>query len=175
MVALGVQADHLILLGSRHPQAGELCAKNAGPRWSRFQFSSVNARSSRRFEGHTYIGSGEWRKHFISDQSKWPACWPQMERSKFLSPEGKHFFKFEGMGRIGEEVRLRAQHLAKTGFGCELEDAGDGYSAYPVISGRPWRPATCLPHFWSVWLGTALCVTLISETNLRRRTLSPTW
>jgi hypothetical protein len=137
LVALGVAAERLILLGTRQPQLGELCAKNAGPRWSRFQFSPAEPRSSRRFQGCAYIGSGEWRKHFISDQSKWPACWPQMERSKFISPDGKHFLKFEGMGRIGEEVRTRAQHLAKTGFGCPVEDAGDGYSAYRVVTGRP--------------------------------------
>jgi adenine/guanine phosphoribosyltransferase-like PRPP-binding protein len=137
LVALGISAEQIRLLGTRQPQQGELCAKDAGPRWDRFQFASIDSRSSPRFTGHTYIGGGEWRKHFIAEEPLWPACWPQMERSKFLSADGKCLFKFEGIGRIGEEVRGRAELLAKTGFGVEIEDVTDGYSAYRVISGRP--------------------------------------
>jgi hypothetical protein len=137
LVALGVSAERITLLGTRQPQLGELCTKDAVPRWNRFQFASVLSCSSRRFEGHAYLGGGEWRKHFIPEESKWPACWPQMERSKFLSPDGERLFKFEGLGRIGEEVRARAKLLAETGFGCEIEDAADGYSTYRVVPGRP--------------------------------------
>ncbi len=137
LVALGIPSEQITLLGTRQPAQGELCAKDAAARWDCFRFASTDTRGSRRFAGHTYIGGGEWRNLFIAEDSKRPACWPQMERSKFLSPDGKCLFKFEGMGRIGEEVRARAELLAKTGFGAEIRGTMDGYSAYRVISGRP--------------------------------------
>ena len=39
-----------------------------------------------------------------------------MERLKFLSPDRRQFFKFEGMGPLGSEVRSRAFVLAAAGF-----------------------------------------------------------
>lgn len=151
LVALGIPPEQITLVGSRQTHAEELCTKDAIPRWNRFRFASIDGYSARHFEGHLYVGGGEWRKHFIAEESKWPACWPQMERSKFLSPDGKRLFKFEGMGRLGEEVRERAQLLSETGFGCPIEDAIDGYSVYEVVSGRPLTScdisAELLEHF----------------------------
>jgi len=137
LTALGVGEECITLLGTREPVPGELCASNAAARWNRFRFVPVQTHSTRRFQGCTYLGGGEWRKPLMPDPTKWPACWPQMERSKFLSQDGKWIFKFEGLGRIGEEVRERARALAQSGFGCEIQDAGDGYSAYRVVRGRP--------------------------------------
>lgn len=45
-------------------------------------------------------------------------------------------FKFDGLGPAGDAVRNRAHALAAAGFGCAIEDAGDGFSRYPVIDGR---------------------------------------
>ncbi len=45
-------------------------------------------------------------------------------------------FKFDGLGRVGDAVRNRARALAAGGFGGAIEDAGDGFSRYPVIDGR---------------------------------------
>src|SRR5437870_4820492 len=84
----------------------------------------------------TYIGGGEWRRHFLSRESSWPTCWPQMERLKFLSQDRSQLFKFDGLGRVGDAVRNRARALAAGGFGGAIEDAGDGFSRYPVIDGR---------------------------------------
>jgi hypothetical protein len=58
-----------------------------------------------------------------------------MERLKFLSPDRRSIFKFEGFGRFGEEVLSRAHALARSGFGCHAENAGDGMLWYPVIQG----------------------------------------
>jgi hypothetical protein len=60
-----------------------------------------------------------------------------MERLKFLSPDRRSIFKFEGFGRFGEEVLSRAQVLARVGFGCYAEDAGDGMIRYPLMEGLP--------------------------------------
>src|SRR5213082_4244572 len=60
----------------------------------------------------------------------------QMERLKFLSQDRSQLFKFDGLGRVGDAVRNRARALAAGGFGGAIEDAGDGFSRYPVIDGR---------------------------------------
>src|SRR5881396_133882 len=59
-----------------------------------------------------------------------------MERLKFLSQDRSQLFKFDGLGRVGDAVRNRARALAAGGFGGAIEDAGDGFSRYPVIDGR---------------------------------------
>jgi hypothetical protein len=62
-----------------------------------------------------------------------------MERLKFLSPDGRSLFKFEGFGRFGEAILERARRLESAGFGCVAEDAADGFLRYPVIQGEPSR------------------------------------
>jgi hypothetical protein len=145
-VSAGIPADKITLLGTRWPNPEELCTHDAQARWQRFRFIAVKDRSSDRFANHQYVGGGEWRSLFIPDTKQWPASWIQMERSKFLSPDQQWLFKFEGMGRIGEEVRARAQYLAHAGIGCELEDGGGGYSAYRVVRGRPAHALSISPE-----------------------------
>jgi len=61
-----------------------------------------------------------------------------MERLKFLTPDWKTLYKFEGMGPLGADARNRAFQLAEAGFGPAVSDAGDGYLAYDLLSGiRP--------------------------------------
>jgi hypothetical protein len=139
LVACEIPRDRITLLGSRLPVPAELCTEAAEDRWSRFKFHPIETRSCERFRGHPYLGGGQWRRLFIADETAWPASWPQMERSKFLSPDGNWLFKFDGMGRIGEEVRDRAQVLSRTGLGCSIQEAVDGYSRYQVVDGRPLR------------------------------------
>ena len=136
LVNMGVGEHKIALLGTRHANASDLCTKDAASRWNRFRFYPVEARSSQRFHGFTYAGGGEWRKTLIPDENLWPACWPQMERSKFFSPDG-YLYKFEGMGRIGQQVRERARLLAESGFSPEFSDGGDGFTAYRFTAGRP--------------------------------------
>ena len=138
LVRAGINPRQILFLGSRQVDARELCATNALSRWSQFRFLSPKRTSYQRFEGYTYIGSGHWRSLFLSEQS-WPPCWPQMERLKFLSPDGCSLFKFEGFGRFGETILERAKRLESGGFGCVAEDAADGFLRYPVIQGEASR------------------------------------
>src|SRR5438874_2917033 len=62
-----------------------------------------------------------------------------MERLKFLSPDHKTLFKFEGMGPMGAEVRARAFVLADCGWSPPATEAGDGFLAYSVQDGRVMR------------------------------------
>src|SRR5947207_10246232 len=62
-----------------------------------------------------------------------------MERLKFLSADRQTFFKFEGMGPIGADVRERAFVLAEAGFSPHVSDAGDGFLAYANLQTRHSR------------------------------------
>jgi hypothetical protein len=134
-----VPANRISLLGSREADVSTLCAKDAAARWSRFRFFWPEAAVYQRFWDHIYVGGGDWRGVLLGDTADWPACWPQMERLKFLSPDRKFLYKFEGFGRFGEEVLARANAMAHAGFGCSAEDAGDGMVSYPVVQGRALR------------------------------------
>jgi hypothetical protein len=65
-------------------------------------------------DAHTDIGGGQWRNHFYTDESHWPASWTQMERAKFFSRDKQLLFKFEGLGRFGREVYERSCVLGQT-------------------------------------------------------------
>ncbi len=132
-----VPLERVTLLGSRPVDPNQLCASNGAARWNRFRFFWPNPAAYSRFENHIYIGGGDWRKELLTlVPSQWPASWQQMERFKFLSPDRKLIYKFDGFGRFGEAVLDRARQIARAGFGPPAEFAGDGMIAYPVLQGR---------------------------------------
>jgi hypothetical protein len=131
----GVPVDHITFLGSRAVGSGELCAADADRRWSRFRFFVPRPHTYERFRDDIYIGGGRWRSELFTLHSHSPACWPQMERLKFLSGDRRSLFKFEGFGSFGESARQHSSLLARGGFGYEPEFAGDGMTRYPVILG----------------------------------------
>ena len=134
----GVSADRIFLAGSREPDLNALCAPDAAERWQRFHWRCVTSQVHEKYRDHVYFGADSWRaRHFRADE--WPACWRQMERLKFLSPDGATLYKFEGLGRFGREVRERSQRIAEFGFGCRGENAGDGMTAYACVRGHPLR------------------------------------
>ena len=139
LVMAGVSPHQIIFLGSRQVDPRELCARDAVPRWSQFRFLSPAKTFDQRFGGCRYLGAGDWRPLFLGDRCAWPPTWPQMERLKFLSPDNRWIFKFEGFGHYGEQVLDRARRLEAAGFGCKAADAGDGFLSYPVVRGRPAR------------------------------------
>jgi hypothetical protein len=138
LVEAGVDREQITLMGSRAVQLSDLCARNASERWAQFRFYSPITQVYERFKNDFYVGGGNWRSFFAGSSADWPACWPQMERLKFLSADRKRLFKFEGFGRFGEEVLQRANSLADAGFGPAVENAGDGMLSYSVVQGpRP--------------------------------------
>jgi len=139
LIRAGVPESQITLLGSRQADESQLCAQNARVRWNRFRFIWPVPSVYTRFSDHIYLAGGRWREVLFQDQSLWPACWPQMERLKFLSPDRRSLFKFEGFGHLGAEVLSRAEVLAEKGFGCAAESAGDGMICYPIIRGHSLR------------------------------------
>jgi hypothetical protein len=135
LVRAGVPIQRITLLGSHEPDAQLLCTRDAGQRWPIFRFRAA-PRADAQFENCTFLGAGEWRKVLLERTSEWPPSWPQMERLKFLSGDGRDFFKFEGLSPAADSVRARAEILSAAGFACVAQDAGRGFSCYPVVKGR---------------------------------------
>jgi len=136
---MGVSQDCITVIGSRQFDADSLCAENAVERWGKVHFLSTAPSVSTRFQNFPYLGGGDWRRYFFSNEEDWPESWTQMERLKFLSPDRRLFFKFEGMGPLGSEVRQRAFTLAGAGFSPAVSDAGDGFLAYLNVEGKTLR------------------------------------
>jgi len=137
LLSAAVPLDRITFLGTREVDPAQLCAQDAANRWSKFRFRVAGPAKLSHFSSYSYIGGGEWRYVFLPTGAVWPECWPQMERLKFLSPDGTRILKFEGMGPLGAAVRERSLRLAAAGFGPGIEDARDGFSCYTVISGDP--------------------------------------
>jgi hypothetical protein len=146
LVQVGVPLDQITFLGTREVDPGQLCAQDGANRWSKFRFRAARQVTLDSFSDYSYLGAGEWRHMFLPSGTAWPECWPQMERLKFLSPDGSQIFKFEGMGSAGAAVRERSQRLAAAGFGPHIDDARDGFSSYTFISGNPITSAEVSEH-----------------------------
>jgi hypothetical protein len=132
----GVAVERILLVGSREADPDSLCARHARARWLRFRFQPVPPREEL-FPGCDYVGGGHWRQIFLPADSAWPASWLQMERSKFLSPDRRQLFKFEGLGATGEMALARAKALAEAGMGPTVEKAEAGFACYRIPPSRP--------------------------------------
>jgi len=139
LMRMKVPQERITAIGSREFDPESLCAEDAARRWHCVRFVSTAPSVSSRFQNFPYLGGGEWRIHFFKSEEDWPESWTQMERLKFLSPDRRQFFKFEGMGPLGSEVRERAFSLAKHGFSPAVDDAGDGFLCYQTVKGRNLR------------------------------------
>jgi hypothetical protein len=132
----GVPREGITLIGSRSPDVDSLCADDAVRRWRQFRFIATTPSVNRRFERCTYIGGGDWRKFLLPADTTWPESWTQMERLKFVSPDWKHLYKFEGMGPFGVKSRARAFQLADAGFGPGVCEAENGFLSYSLVQGK---------------------------------------
>src|SRR5581483_6486704 len=139
LAASGISRKRITIVGSRSFDLESLCAQGAVERWKQFRYVVTTPSFSNRFEDWRYLGNGDWRMYFCSSEQEWPETWTQMERFKVLSPDRREFVKFEGMGRIGKEVRQRAIALAEAGFSPPSSDFGDGFVSYAAVQGKHLR------------------------------------
>lgn len=137
----GVPARRITVVGTREYDPAMLCARDAAGRWKRFRFRCTRSNSYNDRLGETW-GGGRWRKELFDSESHWPASWLEMERLKFPAPEGSYLLKFDGFGRFGRQVRDRAAHLARTGFGPVASDYGDGLTRYEFVRGVPLQQSS---------------------------------
>lgn len=143
--AMGVSTDRITFLGSRIPDPNALRAKDAARRWRAFRACFARQNSRVPNEAKLYVGGGDWRRHVFDDPVNWPASWTQMERLKFLSPDRRQLFKFEGFSRFGQAVHDRARQVATAGFGPMPREFTQGFSVYPMLKGRSLSPADLTP------------------------------
>lgn len=129
----------MTFLCSRQPDVQVLKARDAAARWAAFRFQFVRPNDKLPADAELYVGGGIWRAHFIGPESDWPASWTQTERLKFLSRDCTRMYKFEGLGRFGEEIRGRAALLSDGGFGVTPQESAEGFVAYPVTQGHVLR------------------------------------
>ena len=134
----GVSSNDVLFLASRDAAAESLCAKDSALRWPRYRKVVANF-SSAPDDAEVWLGGGQWRETWMTTVSRkhWPAIWPQTERSKYLSRDGRWLYKFEGLGPYGEAPRSRAQTLAEFGFAPTARNGSATFVAYETISGRP--------------------------------------
>ncbi|MBV8051847.1 MAG: hypothetical protein JOZ80_11700 [Acidobacteriaceae bacterium] len=144
LVRHGVDAERITFWGTRASEANTLCSPGAATRSRQFRWKCIAPNFYTRLDHGRFVGNGEWRALLLSGSDKWPACWPQIERLKFVSSDGTEILKFEGFGRFGAQARKRADRISELGFGPSVRDASNGLSAYAFVSGRPMnRPEIC--------------------------------
>ena len=139
LVKAGVAHSEITLVCSYEPRIDLLHAPNAPQRWRRFHWVAVPGELRLPPEAQVYVGGGEWRSHFLRDESCWPASWMNFERVKYLSSgrDDPRFFKFLGFGHYGRQVAERESTIAAAGFGPEPCVERHGFASYPLIDGRP--------------------------------------
>jgi hypothetical protein len=137
LVAEGIPGHRITMIGTRNPDPATLYARNGADRWNCFRHETFCSYFYSQIPQRMSLNGGAWRESLLGSGRPWPACWPQMERIKFLSPDGRQILKFDGLGRYGQKVRDRADCLFQAGLGPSVEDGGDGLTASLFISGQP--------------------------------------
>ncbi len=137
LLRAGVPSGTITIIGSHEFDFASLCAQDGKARWKAFRFISAAPSVHSWFEKCSYAGGGEWRNWLGGRQETWPESWTQMERLKFLSPDRKTLFKFEGLGPSGDAARGRASLLGEAGLSPKSSDADHGFLAYTWLGGQP--------------------------------------
>lgn len=142
LVRAGVAKEKIALICSHAPQPARLCAENAEQRCREFRWVEAASTPRKPEDALIWIGGGEWRRFFVSDEDSWPACWPNFERQKYLSGEvsNRRFYKFLGFGHYGTVICEREQCVAAAGFGPAVQSGSDGFYSYPLLDAEPMRP-----------------------------------
>src|SRR5262249_3249717 len=128
----GVDSSKIVLLCANQPDFNNLLAANAAQRWQRFRTIQARAGSHLPKDAAIFVGGGGWREYCFTSTDEWPASWLQMERLKFLSEDSRDFFRFDGLGHYGSNVRERYLKLAQASYGPAYEDAGHGFTRFPM-------------------------------------------
>jgi hypothetical protein len=141
--ACGVPRERISMLCSHRPDPTRLLVRGAAERWSRYRCLAAAPPASR--PGRD-LSAGAWRAPVFGDDARgWPACSTQLERAKWLCPEGDALDKFEGLGPYGDAAFARARTLAAAGFAPEVQRAGGGYLRYAWLRGRPLTVSDASP------------------------------
>jgi hypothetical protein len=139
----GVQRERLTMVGSHDFDAVNLVTRDAPSRWRRYRFIAVPPASAPH-DTRPFI-DWDWRRESRRPETEWPATWSQLTPPKYISIDGGLFWKFEGLGRTGDQARMRAQVLAAARFSPDVAADTHGFTAYEYLQGRAlsagdWSP-----------------------------------
>ena len=132
----GVARSRIVILCAYEPDVAALCARDAAERWSRYRVLAAGVTQRLPSDATEYLGGGEWRKKSFTSREKCPALWPQMERLRYGSPDGRRLLSFEGHGPYGAAVRHRQQALSDAGFGLPYLGQDAGFGRHELLKGR---------------------------------------
>ena len=165
--AAGVSTDRVRFMGSRHVIPERLIGSNAAARW-RFPYSATSLTVRSPIGAHHLP---DWRTWAFHDVTRWPAAWMQMSAAKAISSDGKWLFKFEGLGRYGEQARARSEAVHAAGFGPEVTSHDNGYAGYRLVRGQvPELNAGAVKRLaeYITWRATAFVRDVGSAADLER-------
>ena len=141
LVAAGIPSARITLLCGHQPDPERLRARDAARRWGSFHSNAISCSNRKPMDADQWLGAGVWRGCLLPVKNlpevEWPASWTQHERAKYLSCDGSRLYKFEGLGRYGEEIVNRSRQLAEAGFGPRPLYPLDsqGYVGYESVDG----------------------------------------
>lgn len=150
----GVSRERITLIGSHDCDGANLVAQDAEARWNRYRFVAVSPASAP--EGARPFRDWDWRRESQIGEKDWPATWSQLTPPKYISASGDLLWKYEGLGRAGDQVRARAHALADRRFSPRLSNFARGFSAYQYVPGEALRSAE-----WSADLAGCLAEYLV--------------
>jgi hypothetical protein len=134
--SIGIDVERIVMLGSREPDVEQLRAPRGSERWRRLRFLAVDNKPLLPEDAQEEIGGGYWRRLVLKDFDNQPACWPQLESSKYLSADRSSMFKFHGYGHYGQRIEERGHKLADAGFSPKALGRLRGYGNYEFLGGR---------------------------------------
>lgn len=82
----------------------------------------------------------------MAPNEPWPAAWPQMERLRYLSRDGRGLLTFTGYGPYGAAASARNRHLSDAGFGAPYLGDEAGFSRHLLPGGRLLRTCDLRPE-----------------------------
>jgi hypothetical protein len=135
LMACGVEASRIQLVGSRQADASALRAAEAERRWPRFTFHVMQTAPIAPADAGESLSGGAWRRRFLCDEGTMPASWAPLEAAKFLSSDERTIFRFEGFGHYGEAIGRRARLLAAHGFSPAYLGNFSGFGRYRLLHG----------------------------------------
>lgn len=131
---LGIAAVRITLLASWRPGADQLTCPYTRAHWAQWQVLVADALPA---PPGRELSGGAWRRTF----GRWGPVWPEHERRKILLSGHAVVGKFAGIGPYGQEVRARAQALARAGWSPPvIAGLGAGWIGYAYLRAGRARP-----------------------------------
>ncbi len=168
----GVPRSRIVVLCAYEPDVSKLCAPDAVQRWGRYRVASAGMTRRLPADAEEYLGGGGWRRKFIPADDPWPAVWPELERLRYGSANGRTLLTFEGHGHYGAAVRDRNQALADAEFGPAHFGQEAGFGRQLVRQGIATQakdcPAELLTHMaqYCAWRAREFAVADADESAL---------